>query len=43
MDDNIEYLGRNDFQIRINGYRMELGEIKIQIAPFPPGLSRLLF
>ncbi|MDB5013420.1 MAG: hypothetical protein JWQ25_1622, partial [Daejeonella sp.] len=32
---NIEYLGRNDFQVKINGYRMELGEIEIQIASFP--------
>lgn len=27
-DGNIEYLGRNDFQVKINGYRIELEEIE---------------
>ncbi|WP_299497293.1 non-ribosomal peptide synthetase [uncultured Shewanella sp.] len=27
-DGNIEYLGRNDFQVKINGHRIELGEIE---------------
>lgn len=27
-DGNVEYLGRNDFQVKINGYRIELGEIE---------------
>ena len=27
-DGNIEFLGREDFQIKINGYRIELGEIE---------------
>lgn len=25
---NIEFLGRNDFQVKINGYRIELGEVE---------------
>lgn len=27
-DGNIEFLGRNDFQVKVNGYRIELGEIE---------------
>ncbi|MBO3457408.1 non-ribosomal peptide synthetase [Aetokthonos hydrillicola Thurmond2011] len=27
-DGNIEFLGRDDFQVKINGYRVELGEIE---------------
>lgn len=27
-DGSIEYIGRNDFQVKINGYRIELGEIE---------------
>ncbi|MEO1067093.1 MAG: amino acid adenylation domain-containing protein [Pseudomonadota bacterium] len=30
-DGNIMYLGRNDFQVKINGVRMELGEIEAAI------------
>jgi amino acid adenylation domain-containing protein len=31
-DGTIEYLGRNDHQIKIRGYRVELGEIESQLA-----------
>ncbi|WP_386752912.1 amino acid adenylation domain-containing protein [Lysobacter yangpyeongensis] len=30
-DGNIEYLGRNDFQVKIRGQRVELGEIEAQL------------
>ncbi len=30
-DGNIEYVGRNDDQVKINGYRIELKEIEIQL------------
>ncbi|MBD2798127.1 amino acid adenylation domain-containing protein, partial [Xenorhabdus sp. 18] len=28
---NIEYLGRNDFQVKLRGFRIELGEIEAQL------------
>ncbi|NEO79695.1 amino acid adenylation domain-containing protein [Moorena sp. SIO4G3] len=34
-DGNIEFLGREDFQIKINGYRVELGEIEAALKQFP--------
>ncbi|WP_071827427.1 non-ribosomal peptide synthetase [Xenorhabdus bovienii] len=30
-DGNIEYLGRNDFQVKLRGFRIELGEIETQL------------
>ncbi|CAH9050269.1 Tyrocidine synthase 2 [Pseudoalteromonas holothuriae] len=30
-DANIEFLGRSDFQVQINGYRVELGEIETEL------------
>lgn len=30
-DGNIEYIGRNDFQVKLNGVRIELGEIEYKI------------
>ncbi|MEB0259440.1 amino acid adenylation domain-containing protein [Undibacterium sp. 5I1] len=29
---NIEYLGRNDFQVKLRGFRIELGEIEAKLA-----------
>ena len=34
-DGNIEFLGREDFQVKINGYRVELGEIETIIKKHP--------
>jgi len=34
-DGNIEYLGRNDFQVKIRGLRIELGEIETRVADYP--------
>ena len=34
-DGNIEYLGRVDNQVKINGFRVELGEIEIAITQHP--------
>ena len=31
-DGNIEFIGRKDEQVKINGYRVELGEIEYQLA-----------
>src|SRR5262249_51522392 len=37
-DGNIEYLGREDHQVKIRGLRIELGEIENRIQSFP-GIS----
>jgi thioesterase domain-containing protein/acyl carrier protein len=34
-DDNIEFLGREDFQVKIQGYRVELGEIELTLGQHP--------
>jgi non-ribosomal peptide synthetase component F len=34
-DGIIEYLGRNDFQVKVRGFRIELGEIEARLAEHP--------
>ncbi|MGD9823131.1 amino acid adenylation domain-containing protein [Desulfobacter sp.] len=34
-DGNIEFIGREDFQVKINGYRVELGEVESVLKQFP--------
>ena len=34
-DGNIEYLGRNDFQVKLRGFRIELGEIEAALCALP--------
>ncbi|HKQ79108.1 MAG TPA: amino acid adenylation domain-containing protein, partial [Blastocatellia bacterium] len=34
-DGCIEYLGRNDDQVKINGHRLELGEVEAALAQYP--------
>ncbi|MET3381553.1 non-ribosomal peptide synthetase [Variovorax paradoxus] len=34
-DGTIEYLGRNDFQVKIRGHRVELGEIEARLNELP--------
>lgn len=34
-DGNLDYIGRNDSQTKINGYRVELGEIESSLLSYP--------
>jgi amino acid adenylation domain-containing protein len=34
-DGNIEFLGRDDFQVKVNGHRIELGEIESALLSYP--------
>jgi acyl-coenzyme A synthetase/AMP-(fatty) acid ligase len=34
-DGNIEFLGRKDFQVKVNGYRLELGEVEVALERSP--------
>ena len=34
-DGNLEYIGRNDFQVKLRGYRIELGEIENILSTYP--------
>ncbi|NEJ83943.1 AMP-binding protein, partial [Rhizobium leguminosarum] len=34
-DGNLEYIGRNDFQVKVRGHRIELGEIESVLSTYP--------
>jgi amino acid adenylation domain-containing protein len=35
LSGTIEFLGRNDFQVKVRGFRIELGEIEVRLAECP--------
>lgn len=39
---SLQILGRKDLQVKVNGQRVELGEIEHQIAAYLPGLSHVV-
>jgi amino acid adenylation domain-containing protein len=41
-DGNIEFLGRNDFQVKLRGFRIELGEIEARLAEYPGVLEAVV-
>ncbi|MDQ6672832.1 MAG: amino acid adenylation domain-containing protein, partial [Chloroflexota bacterium] len=41
-DGNIEFLGREDFQVKIQGFRVELGEIEAVLAQHPEVLESVV-
>ncbi|KQB41364.1 non-ribosomal peptide synthetase [Flavobacterium aquidurense] len=41
-DGSIEFLGRNDFQVKIRGHRIELGDIESVLIHFSPSLSQVV-
>jgi len=41
IDGNLEFLGRNDFQAKLRGLRLELGDIEAQLAQLP-GIAQCL-
>ena len=40
-DGNLEYIGRNDFQVKVRGYRIELSEIEQAILTYP-GIAQVV-
>ena len=41
-DGSLDYLGRNDFQVKFRGYRIELGEIESRLAALPGVLDAVV-